>query len=494
MLRRVCLLVFLLFVVPCQPYIFNAHLTLGAKDGRASLLPSFRTRPATFALSMQDRPSETQGGVLDSVIKAGHHQGRNTLQILRGSASAMAMAMVLTMSMAPQSADAYFQTSCLGGVHLNHLRGNPAPVMTSTTHEYAPQAKSPLLGDRCPAFPCDDTDVVSVASSLEDVLSPSVFEEDHLPRLIPKSIEDLGTLENMGLAFVASAFSTMTMHPVDTLKTRIQRKKGSNARGSGHKHTEDGGLYNGLLANVAREGPCNAMYLGVYEAVKKGLFINPATTGMAQHWPMMTFLAAGAIGDAAGCLVSLPAEIVKRKVQSGVSRGYLEAIVDSVRTDSARAMTLASANAVFVRDIPEGALQMALYEEWKLKALPVIHATLPMLDAFLVDGLLGAAAGGIAATVTTPFDVVLTRLSTGAKGGRGMGVGECLQKILKEEGMAGLWKGAGHRAGYYAPLIGLFFGVYGWLQSLAVDEGKVNVMLHSVPVPLWHVVQAVHLS
>jgi len=56
-----------------------------------------------------------------------------------------------------------------------------------------------------------------------------------------------------------------------------------------------------------------------------------------------------------------------------------------------------------------------------------------------------------------------------------------MQRIVRDEGMAGLWRGAGHRAGYYAPLVGIFFGAYSWLQGLAIDPGRVGVLLHSLP-------------
>jgi len=64
------------------------------------------------------------------------------------------------------------------------------------------------------------------------------------------------------------------------------------------------------------------------------------------------------------------------------------------------------------------------------------------LSAGAQNLLAGAAAGAIGATVVTPFDVIKTRLQV-ARGASGSVA--IAQKILAEEGAAGLFRGLGLR-------------------------------------------------
>mmetsp|Transcript_12477 Transcript_12477/g.19642 ORF Transcript_12477/g.19642 Transcript_12477/m.19642 type:complete len:542 (-) Transcript_12477:30-1655(-) len=340
-----------------------------------------------------------------------------------------------------------------------------------------------------------DAEVIRAATSVEEKANSYDSMEELMPMAPHRSVNELTMMENMGLALVASGVSTLFMHPIDTIKCRMQVRKGAKGwteaeivkpRG---EHTLQGNvmmlhhqlssLYSGVGANIVREGPCNALYVAVYEVTKRTMFRSPATTAAATAWPMLAFLMAGAIGDFAGCVVAMPGEIVKRKLQTGVCKDCSQALADAVSTSAARASTMGFTSALLVRDIPEGALQMALYEQWRLTVTPL----LPFMDAIAVDTLLGAVAGSIAAAVTTPVDVVLTRLTTlpsGQHSQEQLDLVENMKQILKEEGWAGLWRGTGHRAAYYGPLIGLFFGCYSWLQHLAVDQAQVSVILHSI--------------
>jgi len=501
---RETILLLLLCALPCYPYLMSIHGThqsfvaahrfYGATNDHVRSLQPERLKWVPVSAKKRcvhpELPErKTKGISKTSAQLLGSDTERPKPTDFRAAGIAMIGAVTCSLLLA-QPVGAYFQAPCEGGPQLNHHRITVPKKMTNAKPNTGNlrNQKDNFFSDRCSSL-MSDADAVAVASSMQGVLTSSSVLEMEMPILLDRTIDDIGAFQNMGMAFIASSLSTMAMHPVDTMKTRVQANKkddgdqdDSDIKSGDHDGKGKGSdLYDGLLANVAREGPCNAMYLGVYESVKRVLFINPSTTSFAQSWPMLAFLAAGAIGDAAGCLVSMPAEIVKRKVQAGVSSGYVEAITDSLSSKAARAMTMASVSAVFVRDIPEGALQMALYEEWKLALIPM----LPAVNVLLLDALLGAAAGGLAAALTTPLDVVLTRLSTqqgnGGSNPGGNGVLEMMQRIVRDEGMAGLWRGAGHRAGYYAPLVGIFFGAYSWLQGLAIDPGRVGVLLHSLP-------------
>lgn len=75
----------------------------------------------------------------------------------------------------------------------------------------------------------------------------------------------------------------------------------------------------------------------------------------------------------------------------------------------------------------------------------------------------GSLAGGIAAGLTTPLDVVKTRLMT-QKAGSGAaqykGLVDCLVRVAREEGTGALFKGIGPRVINIALGGAIFFGAY----------------------------------
>lgn len=266
-------------------------------------------------------------------------------------------------------------------------------------------------------------------------------------------------------AFVASALSTALVHPLDSLKTRMQ----AGLEG-GHLMR---GLYNGLWSNVLKEAPNAAIYLGLYEVIKNALMGLKVTT-FFHDIPLVTFLVAGALGDAVGSLVRVPAEVVNKRLQLGVNRDWKEAVRESLGTPEGREASVVAWQAVLLRDVPYGGLQIMIYEFGKL--MVGSHAEwfwgIFANGGLFVDVTVGALAGALAAMVTTPADVLVTRLSVQnadmfvrERGGY-VGVGNVVRMVLMEEGVFGLFRGMWQRGLYYAPLIGLFFALYEFNRSV----------------------------
>lgn len=81
---------------------------------------------------------------------------------------------------------------------------------------------------------------------------------------------------------------------------------------------------------------------------------------------------------------------------------------------------------------------------------------------FGVAGGLGALAGGIAAAVTNPLDVVKTRLQTQPGGVERMytGVFDCMRRVVREEGWGALGRGVGARVAWVAPSSAIVLAVF----------------------------------
>jgi hypothetical protein len=124
------------------------------------------------------------------------------------------------------------------------------------------------------------------------------------------------------------------MHPVDTIKTlSMASEDGEEDEGGGYSPdpapkprsplpplSELPKLYRGLSANLLKEGPPSALYLGIYESVKSLLlggsvaFDNADSSGNLLP-PLAVYLIAGAAGEMVGTVVRAPSEAVKTKLQ-----------------------------------------------------------------------------------------------------------------------------------------------------------------------------------
>ena len=227
-------------------------------------------------------------------------------------------------------------------------------------------------------------------------------------------------------------------------------------------------LYDGLVPNLLKEGPPLALYLGIYEALKSVLLQNTELT------PVFCYLVAGAVGECVGSVVRVPAEAIKSTRQASDGAITLGGAVAKNFGDSRGRDNLLSAWSVaLVRDVPFGAVQIALFEALKAYLVGLEH---PLVDgdSFVGEAMLGAFGGGVGAFISAPADVVVTRLieqrgatdgngTNGTSGTNGSGDLDPLdmtRAIYAEGGIAAFFDGAGERVLYWAPAIGLFLTAY----------------------------------
>jgi hypothetical protein len=184
-------------------------------------------------------------------------------------------------------------------------------------------------------------------------------------RVLQQQIADrekiLGTLEkqpywfNYLSAFVGSIASTLVMHPVDTIKTRLQVKRADDDDDEINFNIMS--LYEGLSGNILKEGPPSALYLGVYESVKYSLL---PLFGL--QYRLLIYLAAGAAGEIVGSIVRAPAEAIKSTIQSGIAPSFMDATAQIFGTAESRKNVVRAWSSSVWRDVPFGAIQLAIFE------------------------------------------------------------------------------------------------------------------------------------
>ncbi|GMP25529.1 hypothetical protein CsSME_00002352 [Camellia sinensis var. sinensis] len=224
------------------------------------------------------------------------------------------------------------------------------------------------------------------------------------------------------------------LYPIDTIKTRLQA-----ARGGGEIILK--GLYSGLAGNLVGVLPASAMFVGVYEPTKQKLLkIFPDNLSVVAH------LTAGAIGGLAASLIRVPTEVVKQRMQTSQFASAPNAVRAIVSREGFKGLYVGYGS-FLLRDLPFDAIQFCIYEQLR------IGYKLAFTLLFFV--FLGALTGAI----TTPLDVIKTRLMVQGSANQYKGIFDCVETIVREEGPPALLKGIGPRVLWIGIGGSIFFGV-----------------------------------
>ena len=252
----------------------------------------------------------------------------------------------------------------------------------------------------------------------------------------------------------------VALFPLDTIKTRLQDPRGFRAAGG------FGGIYRGLLSAALGSAPGAALFFGTYETAKARIAraagvragLDAGLDGPAARRAAAVHMAAASLGEVVACLVRVPTENVKQKLQAGHYARTGETVRAIARAGVLRGF-YAGYGTTVLREIPFSVIQFPLYEinkrfvrRWKGGVDPS-----PFEAA-----LCGSAAGGIAAAATTPVDVVKTRLMLGAdaQGVPYKGTVETFRRVVAEGGPRALFAGVVPRTGWIMVGGAVFFGVY----------------------------------
>lgn len=262
----------------------------------------------------------------------------------------------------------------------------------------------------------------------------------------------LSVVQTFQLGLVCGAAAGFTvdavLFPLDTLKTRLQLAGGASTSGGTAALLR--GLYNGFAPAVVASAPAAATFFATYDYVKSEL------EDKVQYKPIAHMLAAAA-ADVTSSTVRVPFEVVKQQLQSGLHGGSVRNAVSGIFQSKGIAGFMSGYGSLVLRELPFDALQFPLWEFFKARYAKIKGADLTTIES----SACGSAAGAIAASITTPLDVVKTRLMTQVPGGpQYNGVVHGLQKIAREEGVAALFSGIAPRVMWISLGGFLYFGAY----------------------------------
>lgn len=203
------------------------------------------------------------------------------------------------------------------------------------------------------------------------------------------------------------------------------------------------GFYSGVSAVVVGSTASSAVYFGTCEFGKS--FLSKLEAFPAVLIPPT----AGAMGNIMSSAIMVPKELITQRMQAGAKGRSWQVFAEIIQNDGVMGL-YAGYSATLLRNLPAGVLSYSSFEY--LKAA-VLQKTKQSYMEPVQSVLCGALAGAISASLTTPLDVVKTRLMTQVRG-EGVskvaavmydGVSATVKQILKEEGWVGLTRGMGPR-------------------------------------------------
>ncbi|KAH8835566.1 mitochondrial carrier domain-containing protein [Flagelloscypha sp. PMI_526] len=213
------------------------------------------------------------------------------------------------------------------------------------------------------------------------------------------------------------------------------------------------GFYRGLGPQLVGVAPEKAIKLTVNDLVR-GLAMDPETGRIKLGYELL------AGGTAGGCQVIFtnPLEIVKIRLQIQGEAAKLEGAAPKGALHIIRQLGILGlykgSSACLLRDIPFSAIYFTAYSHLKKDVFHEGHngKALSFLETLAAAGI----AGMPAAYLTTPADVVKTRLQAEARKGQTSykGLTDAFVKIYREEGFRALFKGGPARVLRSSPQFG----------------------------------------
>ncbi|KAL2402562.1 Mitochondrial S-adenosylmethionine carrier protein [Exophiala dermatitidis] len=311
---------------------------------------------------------------------------------------------------------------------------------------------------------------------------------------------------------VAGLTVDFSLYPLDTIKTRLQSNVLHNNHGSSStsptsrilpRHTLRGTLrsmYAGLPSAMLGSMPSAAFFFLVYDGVKRSL--TTTSTHSIPHTPTYAHMLASSLGEIAACAIRVPTEVVKQRAQAGLFGGSsslaFQDILSLRHTEGYTTMVrelYRGGGITIMREIPFTIVQFSLWEyfkeEWSAKQTRDKNREEGHVTA-AESAVFGSVAGAVAAGLTTPLDVLKTRIMLARRettkpvtsGGTAtadttIGTGpvraragpvKVLQDILRVEGPSGLFRGIVPRIGWISTGGAIFLGTYQYVWNMLASE------------------------
>lgn len=276
------------------------------------------------------------------------------------------------------------------------------------------------------------------------------------------SLTNIGELPLHELALAGSIttlIADISMHPIDCIKTVQQSDSGldfSFVQAAAYLWETSGvmGFYHGFLLYALADGTGGALKFAVWELWKRS----------SENWSVPTWISlwAGAgLAFVASSIFIVPGELIKQQLQMSHYDGLIEAVTGIYATHGWPGFFVGY-EGVLYRDIPYTMLELGLYEVFK-QFLDARRSPNEQSNTF--EQIMAAAVtGGITAFVTTPIDVVKTKLMVDTEYLDASFL-QCMIASIQNHGWHSVFAGVWARIGWILPFTAIYLPTYDALKS-----------------------------
>jgi len=257
----------------------------------------------------------------------------------------------------------------------------------------------------------------------------------------------------------------VALYPIDTIKTRLQSPQGFRAAGGFN------GIYRGLGAAAVGSAPGAALFFSVYEGMKPRVSAAQKEYNLWPENPAISHMASASAGETAACLVRVPTEVLKSQMQVNVEGAQtLSSTFKMVLSEKGSTFNIFGGlyrgfGSTIMREIPFAFIQFPIYERSKVELAQYLKKD----EASPIQAAAcGSFGGAIAAAITTPLDVIKTRIMLGKdkQGVKYNGVLDVVARIKAQEGVGTLFNGIQPRVMWISIGGFVFFGAYETYRSI----------------------------
>lgn len=294
---------------------------------------------------------------------------------------------------------------------------NAAPIL--------PPAPAPASAATLPPPPPPSSSIPP-SSTTPPTSSPTT------PSTTASFLNDL--LSGLAGGAASRASKELLLHPLDTIKARLQYAKGDIPPTELFKD-----LYDGVWPALLVGTPAGAAFFATKD-VLKGL----AKSTFGSEYRELTTIAAVFVANFPYWAIRNPAEVIKTQQQTGLVNGTLAGVTTAIKEEGITGLYRGFGSNVAYA-FPTDAIKFVVYEALQKSFARKLNP--------LESSLCGSAASSVAQLLSTPLDVVRTRIMTETEEervGRGGGGGganssgsvvETAKIIIQEEGVGKLFSG-----------------------------------------------------
>lgn len=249
----------------------------------------------------------------------------------------------------------------------------------------------------------------------------------------------------------------MVLYPMDALRTLAQTRDGRTLADVGAK-----ALVRGCATTSSFAVLIGSIQFAIFGATRD--VCGPVVSS--------------ALGAAGSCLVSIPQEVIKQRLVTGVYSNFRSAVVTIYKTEGVRGFYSAWRPTV-ARNVPfviTTFTTMDLLRRTRLEskrksfeALYGVNQDDSGLSLSIAENLfIGIAGSLVGATLTHPADVIKTRMMTQAasKALPYSSTMDCIQTIWNTEGVKSFYSGFAQRSAYMGPLWAMQFALNGKFNAV----------------------------